>query len=113
MVTRTLSSSSTSRMLPLAIGGRTSDRERDGEGRAAPEAAAHLDRPAMALDDPERHPQAQAGALALALGRKERLEQVRHVLLGDARAGVADLDQHRVAADQFGLTIRRQAGGDV
>src|SRR5688572_9976860 len=100
IVTRTLSSSSTIRSLPLANApprgvalclGRAADRQRDGEGRAATGAAAHPHVAAVRLDDPERDPEAEPGALPL-LRRVERLEDVRQVLLGDARAGVADLD---------------------
>src|SRR5579884_4355554 len=71
------------------IGRWASDRQRDGEGGAAAGAAADADVAAVVAHDPERHPEPQDGALPLALGREERLEDVRDVLLLDPLAGVA------------------------
>jgi hypothetical protein len=70
------------------------DRERDPEGRALAQGAAHRDVPAVEPDQLARQRQAQAGALGLALaaalGLVEALEDLGEVLLGDAAAGVLD-----------------------
>src|SRR5437667_12553702 len=95
MVTATLSSSSTTSRLPVAIFRRTPDRQSDTEGGPATFAAAQLDRAAVCLHDPLRHPQPQTCAL-LVLGGEERLKDVRQVLFGNALARIADLDVHRV-----------------
>src|SRR2546423_10712626 len=70
------------------------DRQRDREGCAPARPAPDADVAAVAAHDVERHPQSEPGALLL-LGREERLEDVRHVLVGDAVAGVPDLDVDR------------------
>ena len=48
--------------------------------------------PAGLLDDAVDHREAEPGAGARLLGRKERVEDAREVVLGDADAGVGDLD---------------------
>src|SRR5688572_6321287 len=104
IVTRTLSSSSTIRILPLGNTRprdclerclrRAADRQRNRERRAPASPAAHAHVAAMTLHDPEGDPETQASALPV-LSREERLEDVRQVFVGDARAGIADLDVHR------------------
>src|SRR6266536_1389896 len=98
IVTRTPSSSSTTRTLALgavAIRGWSSSRQTDGERGALTRPATNADVPAVIAHDAVRHPQAQTGSLlAIRLGGEERLEDVRHVLLGNTCAGVADDDVH-------------------
>src|SRR5690348_2635773 len=95
MVTATLSSSSTTRSLPFGMVRRTPDRQRHAEGRAPTLATAQLDRAAMRLHDALGNPEAEPGPFFV-LGGKERFEDVRQVLLGDALARIADLDMDRV-----------------
>src|ERR687886_1667792 len=102
IVTATLSSSSTTSRLPLAMLRGASNRQCHAEGRAAALPTPQLDRAAVRLDDALRDPQAQAGAL-LVLGREERLEDVRQVFFGDAFAGITNLDVHKVGDEEFGV----------
>src|SRR5437879_1910046 len=95
IVTATLSSSSTTSRLPVAIFRRTPDRQSHAEGGPATLAAAQLDRATVGLHDTLRHPQPQACAL-LVFCRKERLEDVRQVLFGNALACIPDLNVHRL-----------------
>src|ERR1051326_6726900 len=67
--------------------------QRDAERRATEIAPGDVDMAAMLLDDVANDRQAEAGALAVELGRVERLEDFLAVTLGDAGAGVGDLDQ--------------------
>src|SRR5258705_6376819 len=53
----------------------------------------HRDRAAVLLDDVANDREAQAGALAIRLGREERLEDPLAVLVAYARARVADLEE--------------------
>src|SRR5258708_11145904 len=94
----TLSSSSTIRTLG-GIGRWTSDRERHAEDRTATRPVADLEPAAVALRDAEAHPEPEAGAL-LPLRREEWLEDVREVLLGEARSADGDLQAHRIRADE-------------
>src|SRR6266516_1396351 len=112
IVTATLSSSSTTRRLPLAMLRGTSYRQCDAECRAAALAAAQLDRATVRLDDALADPQPQSGPL-LILGREERLEDVREVFFGDPRAGVANLDVHRFRSEELRIGSARDAGRDV
>src|SRR5437868_1451208 len=98
IVTVTLSSSSTMRTL-AGIRRWTSDRQSHAEHRTAARAVAHLQPAAVALRDPQADPETEAGAL-FTLRREERLEDVRQVLLGDARPGVRDLEPDRVGPDE-------------
>src|SRR5947209_1282970 len=66
------------------------DGENDLESGAAPLLARHLDAAAVVAHDVLRHPEAEARAFGAR--REERLEDARHVGLGDAAARVADLD---------------------
>src|SRR5690242_9999910 len=95
IVTATLSSSSTTSSLPIAMFRWATNGERDTEGRAAALATAQFDRATVRLDDALRHPQAEAGAL-LVLGREERLEDVGQIFLGNALATIANLNVHGV-----------------
>src|SRR5258708_14540221 len=104
----TLSWSSTIRTLG-GIGRWTSGRERHAEDRTAARSVADLEPAAVALRDAEAHPEPEAGAL-LPLRREERLEDVREVLLGDARAGVRDLQAHRIGADEAGRRVAMRFG---
>src|SRR5687768_12859413 len=112
VVTRTFSSSSTTRMrlrraarwpLPgapparsvLLWGIRLRKRrgvngEDDVEGRARALLARSLDAPAVVADDVLRDPEPEPRPLGPR--REEGLEDAREVLLGDAAPGVADLD---------------------
>ena len=75
---------------PPAIGGVAGSRDPE-----AGVAGHRLDRQVAVVlvdDDPPRDVQAQAGALADRLGGEERLEDPSTIVVGDARAGVADLD---------------------
>src|SRR5258708_29769469 len=94
----TLSSSSTIRSLG-GIGRWTSDRQGHAEHASTARAVAHLQPAAVTLGDAEAHPETETGAL-LALRGEERLEDVRQVLLGDARAGVRHEHAHRVGPDE-------------
>src|SRR2546430_15746421 len=97
IVMTTLSSSSTTRTLGCSrIARRSLDRQRDHEGRPAADAAAHAHRAAVALHDPLRDPEPQAGALP-GLRREERLEDLREEIVRDSLAGVAHLDLHGIA----------------
>src|SRR6516162_8837441 len=95
IVTATLSSSSTTSRLPVAMYGRSPDRQCHAEGGPPPLTAAQLDRAAVRLDDALRDPQSQASAF-LVFGREERLENMRQVLFGDTFAGVSNLDVDRI-----------------
>src|SRR5713101_2529955 len=96
MVTATLSSSSTTRRLPLGMLLRgASNWQRHAKGCAPTLAAAQFDRPTVCLDDALRDPQPEPSALFV-LGREKRLENVWQGLLGDAVASVPDLNVHRV-----------------
>src|SRR3981081_1385735 len=106
IVTATLSSSSTTSRLPLAIFSRTPDRTSDVEGCPATFAATQLDRAAVRLHDALRHPQPEAGAL-LVFGGEERLEDVRQVLFGDATARIADLNVDRLRHEELGVGAMR------
>ena len=78
----------------LAFGGR--EREPDLEAGVAG-LGLHLDVAVVPVhDDPPADVQAEAGALADALGGEERLEDPVPDLGRDAGPGVADLDQHAV-----------------
>src|SRR4029077_11701149 len=98
IVTVTLSSSSTMRTLG-GVSGRTSDRQRHAEHGPTARPVAHLQPAAVALGDAEAYPEPETGAL-LALGREERLEDVREVLLCDTRTGVRYLDPDGIRADE-------------
>src|SRR5690349_19145529 len=75
------------------VGRRLGQRQVDLEPRVAGPGL-DLDVAAVALDDDAvRDVQAEPRALAHRLGREERLEDPLEVLLRDAGAGVADLDQ--------------------
>src|ERR1043165_1795325 len=113
VVTRTLSSSSTTstrppapprwpceetRLLSLVAGIVFGQRggvngENDLESGAVPFGARHLDAPAVVAHDVLRHPEAEARALRPS--REERLEDAREGCLRDAAARVADLDGDR------------------
>src|SRR5579862_5770587 len=103
IVTATLSSSSTTSSLPLGMLNRASDGEGDAEGRATAFTAAQLDRAAVRLHDALRHPQTETRALFV-LGREERLEDVRQVLLGDALACIANLNVHRFGHQELWIS---------
>src|SRR6266850_4530395 len=111
IVTTTLSSSSTTRTLGCSrIARRSLDRQRDHEGRAATEAAAHAHRAAMTLHDALRDPQPEAGALAR-LRREEWLEDLRQKVVRDALPGVAHLDLDGVATEELCLGAGTGLGG--
>ena len=74
---------------------RSHRRQDDAKRGTAEIGASHGDLAAVLLDDVADDRQAEAGALAVGLGREERLEDPLAVGLGDARAGVGDLDQDR------------------
>src|SRR5919202_2725025 len=112
IVTATLSSSSTTRRLPLAMLRGSSDRQCHAEDRATALPTTQLDRATVRLHDALRDPQTQTCAL-LILRREERLEDVRQVFLGDALAGVANLDVHRVRDEELGIGGARYAGRDI
>src|SRR5206468_10002765 len=85
-----------------------------GGGGALGRPAGHADGAAVVAYDAVGDPQPQPGALlAIALGGKERLEDVRQVLLGDAAAGIAHRNVHRVAAEQLGIGVVGVASADV
>src|SRR5579864_5408824 len=111
MVTATLSSSSTTRRLPLAMLGRASNWQGHAESGAASLAAAQFDRPTVCLDDALRDPQTEAGAL-LVFGRKERFEDMRQMLFGDALASVTNLDVYRVGHQELGVGAMGDPSGD-
>src|SRR2546421_3217268 len=111
IVTATLSSSSTTRRLPLAMLRGTSYGQCDAERRAAARATSQLDRATVRLDDALTDPQPQSGAL-LIFGRKERLEDVRQVFLSDALASVANLDVHRVSDQELRVGSARYTRRD-
>src|ERR1043165_10106515 len=108
MVTVTLSSSSTMRTLG-GIRGWPSDRQGHAEYGTAARAVAHLEPAAVALRDPEAHPEAEAGAL-LPFRGEERLEDVRQVILRDPRSGVGDLEPNRARPDKSRCRARRGLG---
>src|SRR5207245_1288177 len=68
---------------------------RQSHDERGPAADLALDRnlPAMSLDDPKAHRQPQTRPLALALGREERIEDLRQDVGRDARAGILHLDR--------------------
>src|SRR5437868_13944697 len=111
IVTATLSSSSTTRRLPLAMLRGTSYGQCDAERRAAARATAQLDRATVRLDDALTDPQPQSGAL-LILGREERLEDVRQAVWSDAVASVANRDVHRGSDEDLSVGSARHNGGD-
>src|SRR6267143_170489 len=87
------SSSMTSIVAFIPCSSRSRGRRKEDPEAGPPARHAHdLDRSAVALHDPVRHEQAQAGALRAR--RVERLEEVRHVLRLDADPGIRNLDLH-------------------
>ena len=68
--------------------------ERDGEGGTDGRRAAHIEGPAVGLDDRIAHAQPETGAHAGGLGGEERLEDVREDLRRHAGAGVGHIDDH-------------------
>ena len=72
-------------------------RQKDRELRALARLAVDEDEAAGLLDDAVDGREAEPGAGADLLGREERLEDARQILLGDADAGIGDLDQHIIA----------------
>src|SRR6266702_4487244 len=111
IVTATLSSSSTTSRLPVAMLGRASNGQGDAESGAPTFAASQLDRAAMRLDDALRDPQPQACAL-LVFGREKGLENMRQVLLGDALAGIPNLDVDRIRHQELGVCAVRDTRRD-
>ena len=69
--------------------------ETHGESRTGARGRLEVDRPAVVLDDPVAHRQAQAGPLADRLGGEERVEDLVADRRLDARAVVGDLDLDR------------------
>ena len=63
------------------------------------------DRPAALFDNAVDGGESQAGSLPLLLGRKERLEEVRHHFLGNAGARVADFELHVAPRLDFGVLL--------
>src|SRR5262245_24182919 len=80
-------------------------RKGDREGGAAPRAALHFDLAAVVVHDPLADPQAEAGALGIALRGVERLKDVLQVLLGDAAARVPQLDHHVASGEQLRVRL--------
>src|SRR5579862_1010277 len=78
--------------------GQLEDEARAGSGRAV-----DVDRAAVSLDDAPDDREPEARPLPVSLGRKERYEDVRKVLGGDAGAAVVNDDDHR----------SRRAGGEL
>src|SRR6266852_7393273 len=73
-------------------------RKLDGEGGALAELALDLDRPAVALHDPETHRQPEPGTAHIGLGCEEGLENTVEVLWSDPGARIDHLDLHHVRA---------------
>src|SRR6185437_16429434 len=69
-------------------------RQVDRELRALARLAVDENEAAGLLDDAIDRGEAEPGAAADFLGREEWLENPREIFLGDADAGIADLDQH-------------------
>src|SRR6266850_7945552 len=69
-----------------------SQRQGDGERRAAPHFGLDLDGAPVTLHDAEAHRQPEPGAADLRLRREERIEDPVTVLGGDAGAGVREGD---------------------
>src|SRR5688500_16263641 len=106
-VTTTLSSSSTISSDPLGIGGGAPNWQGDGEGRAPTGLAPHLDIAAVAAHDAVRDPKAESAALLVLLGGEERLEDVGHVLLGDAGPRIPNLDVHGIGTQKLRIGVPR------
>src|SRR6476661_8283365 len=108
------SSSSTIRMSALAMMRSASRRQADGEGGALARPAARADGAAVVAHDAVGDPQPQAGSfLSLGLSGEEGIEDVGHVLLGNAAAGVTHRDVDGLAAEQVGIGVGRVARADV
>jgi hypothetical protein len=73
------------------------DRDRDGEGRPFPDLGLDVDQAPVLLHRGIADPEAQAGADALRLGGKERVEDPSADRLGDAGAGVGDGERHLIS----------------
>src|SRR5690606_3497116 len=73
----------------------------DVKGRSLADVAGNPEEAAVAAHDAEDGGEAEAGALADALGGEERLEDLVEVFGGDADAGVADGQAHVVAGFDF------------
>lgn len=71
-------------------------RQRHHGQNAAVRAVGDLDAAAVLADDAPANGEAQAGAVADRLGGEEGIEDVVQVLLGDAGAGVGNLQPHRL-----------------
>src|SRR5262249_35786162 len=67
-------------------------RQRERKLATRSELGRHRHLPAVRLDDAFRNRQTEAGALRLPVTLPEALEQVRDVVVGNARPGVAHLD---------------------
>ena len=67
-------------------------RQKDAEAGALADNAFDLEAAAVVLNHAVGDAQSQSGAVADALGREERVEDLRQVLVGDAAAVVGHLD---------------------
>ena len=74
------------------------DRQEDAEAGALAGVALDLEAASLVVDHPVGDAQTQAGAVADALGREERVEDLRQDLVGDAAAVVGDLDDDLAVA---------------
>src|SRR5215467_7368373 len=75
------------------IGSRPAARQRETKRGSAADDRMDVDLAAHARHDAVADPEAQSHSGAGALRREERLEDVSRDLVGDARAGVGNLDQ--------------------
>ena len=91
-------------------GGGVGARQINFEGGAGIQFAVNADVAAALADDAVAGGQAEAGALAEALGGEERLEQMRLDVLGHAHAVVAD-GEHDVFADLQGAIAETASSG--
>ena len=74
-----------------------SPRQEDAHGRALAEAACNVDHSPRLMHEAMHHAEAEAGAVARALGGEKRLEDARPRRRVHADAGVGERDQHMVS----------------
>src|SRR6266446_6824930 len=72
------------------------DPNSDRESRSTADRALNGNRSAMTLDDAVGNRQAQSGALTDGLGRKERIEDPRQLIRGNATTAIADGHLYRI-----------------